>query len=74
MLEDESRCILCQSAADHFGDHHVSCGGNGNRIHRHDSLRDALLAAAQSAALAPWKEMPSPIPGVSSCPADLYLP
>ena len=55
-------------------DHSVGCGGDGDRIHRHDSLRDALFSAAQSAALAPRREVPSLIPGSSSRPADVYLP
>ncbi len=38
---------------DAYGDHQVGCGGNGDRIHRHDSIRDALFSAAQTAALAP---------------------
>ena len=54
-----------------MGDHQVGCGGNGDRIHRH---RDAVFSAAQSAALAPRKEVPSLIPGSSSRPADVYLP
>ena len=41
-----------------WGDHQVGCGGNGDRIHRHDSVRDALFSAAQTAALAPRKEVP----------------
>ena len=57
-----------------FGDHQVGCGGNRNRIHRHDSLRDILFSAAQSAALAPREEVPSLIPGTSSRPADIFLP
>ena len=56
------------------GDHQVGCGGNGDRIHRHDSIRDAVFSAAQSAALAPLKEAPSLIPGSSTRPADVYLP
>ena len=32
--------------------HHVGCGGNGDRIFRHNSIRDAVFSAAQSAALA----------------------
>ena len=52
----------------------MGCGGNGDRIHRHDGLRDSLFSAAQSAALAPRKEAPSLIPGSSSRPADIYLP
>ena len=71
----ESRCPMCGlfDIADPFGDHHVGCGGNGDRIHRHDSIRDVLFTAAQSAALAPRKEVPSLIPGTSNRPADIYL-
>ena len=48
MSDGESRCPLCmgERAADPFGDHQVGCGGNGDRIHRHDCLRDTLFAAA----------------------------
>ena len=33
-------CRLCSRQADSFGDDQVGCGGNGDRIHRHDSIRD----------------------------------
>ena len=69
MLEKGIRCPVCQSPADLYGDHQVGCGGNGDRIHRHNSLRDALYSAAQSAALAPRKEVPALIPGTSNRPA-----
>ena len=65
---------ICHVAADSFGDHHVGCGGNGDRIFRHDSIRDAIFSAAQSAALAPRKEFPSLIPGCHNRPADVFLP
>lgn len=74
MFPDGARCPICHSAADPFGDHHVGCGGNGDRILRHNSLRDAIFTAAQSAALAPRREVPSLIPGSMSRPADVYLP
>ena len=66
MTDDVSSCSACgkSAAADPLGDHQVGCGGNGDRIHRHDSIRDALFSAAQSAALAPRKEVPTLIPGV----------
>ena len=54
--------------------HHVGCGGNGDQIHRHDSIRDAVFSAAQAAALAPRKEVPSLISGTLSRPADIFLP
>ena len=59
---------------DPFGDHHVGCGGNNDRISRHDSIRDAVFSAAQSAALAPRKEVPCLIPDRQSRPADVFLP
>ena len=60
--------------ADPYGDHQVGCGGNGDRIFRHNALCDAAFSAAQSAALAPWKEMPSLIPNSRCRPADVFLP
>ena len=52
----------------------MGCGGNGDRIFRHDSIRDAIFSVAQSAALAPRKEAPSLIPSSRRRPADIYLP
>ena len=74
MFAEGSICSICQGAADPYGDHHVGCGGNGDRIFRHDSIRDAIFSVAQSAALAPRKEAPSMIPSSRSRPADIYLP
>ena len=69
-----AHCPVCHSAADPYGDHHVGCGGNGDRNLRHNSLRDAIYTEAQSAALAPRREVPSLIPGSMSRPADVFLP
>ena len=40
-------CPECGNSADPFGDHH---GGNGDRIARHNAVRDVIFSAAQSAA------------------------
>ena len=76
MTDDVSSCSACgkSAAADPLGDHQVGCGGNGDRIHRHDSIRDTLFSAAQSAALAPQKEVPTLIPGTRSRSADIFIP
>ena len=68
LMDHATPCPCCSSGkpADPMGDHHVGCGRNGSRIHRHDSLRDVVFAAAQSAALAPRKEVPALIPGSAS--------
>ena len=69
-------CTACGkfNAADVFGDHQIGCGGNGDRIGRHNAIRDAIYSAAQTAALAPLLEAPSLIPGSSSRPADVFVP
>ena len=74
MFEDNGICPVCKSDADRFGNHKVGCGGNPDRIHRHNSVRDAVYSAAQSTVLAPRREVPSLIPGSQSRPADVYLP
>ena len=67
-------CPECRGMADRFRDHQVGCGGNGDRIARHNAIRDVLFSAAQYAALAPTKEAPSLVPSSCSCPADILLP
>ena len=67
-------CPECGGTADALGDHQIHCNGNGDRISRHNAVRDVIYAAAQSAVLAPTKEASSLIPGSSSRPADILLP
>ena len=74
MFEDGTQCPVCHVVADPFGDHNVGCGGNGDRIFRHNDLQASVFSAAQSAALAPRREVPSVIPSSRSRPADIFLP
>ena len=67
-------CPECRGTADIFGDHQVGCGGNGDRISRHNNIRDVVFTAAQSAAFAPSKEAPGLVIGSLSRPADVFLP
>ena len=67
-------CPECRSTADAYGDHQVCCGGNGDRIARHNAIRDVLFSAARSVALAPTREAPSLVPDSHSRPADILLP
>ena len=73
MFQDGAQCSVCHTVADPYGDHHVGCGGNADRIARHNALRNAIFSAAQSAALAPRREVSSLIPCSLSRPADVYL-
>ena len=67
-------CTECHGMANHFGDHQVGCGGNGDRIARHKTIRDVLFSAAQYAALASTKKALSLVPSSRSRPADILLP
>ena len=74
MAGDFSSCPICSRPADPSGDHALACGGNNDRVLRHNSLRDVIFSAVQSAALSPRREVPSLVPDSLSRPADVYLP
>ena len=52
----------------------MSCGTGGERISRHNHLRDALHEMAVSAGLAPTKEGRFLLPGDNKRPADVFIP
>ena len=59
--------------SDKIGDHSVGCASCGERIARHNYLRDALFNTAQSAHLGPLREERALLPGKER-PADVLLP
>ena len=64
-------CGLWQE--DRWGDHAVGCASQGERIARHNHLRDALYHTAASAHLAPLREERALLPGGEK-PADVLIP
>ena len=74
MCQEGSTCPVCQAVTDGFGNNQVECRGNGDLIHQHNSLRDIIFSAVQSAALAPRKEVPYLVSSPSSLPADIFFP
>jgi len=70
----ERRCPKCQGTLDVMGDHALGCGAEGDRIARHDRLRDIIFAAAGSATFSPVKEKLNLIPGERSKPGDVFIP
>ena len=55
------------------GDHAMCCGSGGERISRHNNLRDALYETAGSAGLGPVREGRFLLPGTDRRPADVLL-
>ena len=69
-------CVACDRPSDVFGDHAVGCASQGERIARHNHLRDALYHTAVSAHLAPIREDRALLPRIhnQARPADVMLP
>ena len=40
IFEEDQRCPVCLSVADHFGDHHVGCGGNARAAEKTASRKE----------------------------------
>ena len=71
----EGPCRSCTTGFnDAFGDHAVGCASDGERIFRHNVVRDALYCTAKSALLSPAKEENSLLPGSAEKPADVFIP
>ena len=74
VYEREGPCPACHQPSDIFGDHALSCGHWGERITRHNSIRDQVHSMAATAMLNPVKEGRFILPGCDRRPADVYLP
>ena len=70
----EGECPACSLPSDRMGDHALSCAQYGERIARHNVIRDIIFETAASAALAPVREGRHLLPGQGAKPADILLP
>ena len=67
-------CPACLQHSDCYGDHALCCGHWGERITRHNSIRDHVHQMAAAAVLNPVKEGRFILPGNDRRPADIFLP
>ena len=74
VYDSAGNCPACGRLSDVMGDHGMVCGTGGERIARHNALRDALHDTAAAAGLAPQKEGRALLPGNDRRPADIFLP
>ena len=70
----EGPCPACGRHSDMLGNHALNCAWQGERIARHNRLRDTLHSTAAAAALAPTKEGRFLLPGQGGKPADVLIP
>ena len=73
VFQADGECVACGRESDRWGDHAVGCASQGERIARHNHLRDALYHTAASAHLAPLREEKALLPGGEK-PADVLIP
>ena len=74
IYDAEGQCPACLRLSDVMGDHALCCGTGGERISRHNALRDAFFDTAMSAGLGPSKEGRFLLPGADRRPADILVP
>ena len=74
VYDEEGPCPACLQHSDRFGDHALCCGHWGERIGRHNAIRDHIHSMAAKAVLSPVKEGRFLLPGCDRRPADVYLP
>ena len=71
IYDKSGSCPACGEESDAMGDHGMVCGTGGERIARHNALRDAIHDTAAAAGLAPQKEGRALLPGTKRRPADM---
>ena len=67
-------CPACLRESDVSDDHAMCCGAGGERISRHNNLRDAVYETPVAAGLGPVKEGRFLLPGTDRRPADILVP
>ena len=74
VFDSAGPCPACLRESDVLGDHAMCCGAGGERISRHNSLRDAVYETAVAAGLRPVREGRFLLPGTDRRPADVLVP
>ena len=74
IFSSAGRCPACSAHSATLGDHALCCGSAGERVARHNALRDALYSTAVSALLGPSREGRFLLPGDDRRPADVLVP
>ena len=74
LYTQEGPCPSCLRLSDAQGNHAMCCGSGGERISRHNNLRDQVHDTAMAAGLGPVREVRFLLPGQDSRPADVLLP
>ena len=67
-------CPACGAHSDTLGDHTLCCGSAGERVSRHNALRDAIYSTNVAASLGPSREGRFLLPDDARRPVDILMP
>lgn len=73
VFDSSGKCPSCSKELDRWGDHAIRCMNKGDRMKRHNCIRDLLFNHMSIANMAPLKEPPGITKGKER-PADILLP
>ena len=73
VFASDGPCPACSHPSDRMGDHSLGCAKTGDRIARHNMLRDVVFETAASADLGPSKEERNLLPGSVARPGDVTI-
>ena len=75
LFNSDHLCVACnEQIMDVFGHHATVCAVKGDRIKRHNQIRDILFDFCSCAAWGPSKEKPNLFSYSSEKPADVFVP
>ena len=75
IFNEEHMCVAChKQIMDIHGHHAAVCSVSGDRVKRHNALRDCFHEFCSNAAWGPVKEKPFLLPFSSERPADIFVP
>jgi len=68
------QCPNCDMKLDQYGYHALTCKRSGEKVRRHNSIRDIIFNQARNSHLNPVSEKVNLIIGSKERPADVYIP
>ena len=74
LIPNEIPCPMCTQTVDMLGDHAACCTRNGERIVRHNRVRNLVANICREGLLSPVVEMKNLLTSTARRPGDIVLP
>ena len=74
LFHNSPQCPNCDMKLDQHGYHALTCKRSGEKVRRHNSIRDIIFNQARNSHLNPVSEKVNLIIGSKERPADVYIP